>query len=194
VYVDGGAHDGGAHDGGAHDGRVRNTADPEQGEVSRVPRLRRDERIDLLRKVDLFSSCTRTELARIASISTEHLVGAGDVLTVQGEPGEEFFVIVSGTAVASRDEVFLAALEPTAFFGELALLDGGERTATVVAKTDMRLLVLSRREFFSDHFLVASVARRMMKELGSRLRQTDELVSEAASRSGRNGTPSRWAV
>lgn len=162
--------------------------------MSRVPRLRRDERIELLRGVDLFSSCTRTELSRIASISTEHLVQAGDVLTVQGEPGEEFFVIVSGTAVATRDEVFLAALDPTAFFGELALLDGGERTATVVAKTDMRLLVLSRREFFSDHFLVASVARRMMKELGTRLRQTDELVSEATSRSRRSGSPSRWAV
>jgi len=146
--------------------------------VTRVPRLRRDQRIELLRGVSLFKNCTRTELGRIATITTEHAVPAGRVLTKQGDPGAEFFVIVEGTADATRDGVSLATLKPTQFFGELALLDGGERTATVTAKTDMRLLVLSRQEFYSDHFLVGSVAREMMKELGARLRKADTLVIE----------------
>ena len=110
-------------------------------------RLHKDERIDLLRGVDLLASCTKDQLRQIASISTEIDVGTGQVLARQGEPGLEFFIIVEGTATASRNGVVLATLAPTDFFGELALLDGGGRSATVVAATDMRLLVLTRAEF-----------------------------------------------
>lgn len=139
-------------------------------------RLRKDQKMDLLRRVDLFAGCNRGELGRIASLTTDHRANAGDVLMKRGEPGLEFFVIVEGKAKASRKGLELATLGPGSFFGELALLDGGRRTATVVAETEMRLLVLSRQEFSSLYHLVPSVAGKIIGELGARLRRTDEML------------------
>ena len=144
-------------------------------------RLRRSDKVDLLRRTALFAACSNTELARIASLTTEHNVAAGHVLMKTGEPGLEFFVIVEGKAKASRKGVELASLGPGSFFGELALLDGGERTADVTAETDMRLLVLSRREFSTLFLSVPSVARKMMGELGARLRKADEMLDRLSA-------------
>ena len=138
--------------------------------------LRKQQRIDLLQDVSLFAGCSKSELSKIASLTTEHTVEPGHVLTKQGELGREFFVIVEGTATASRKGKRMAKLGPGSFFGELALLDGGERTATVVADTPMRLLVLSEGEFCNLYFLVPSVARKIIAELGSRLRRTYEVL------------------
>jgi CRP/FNR family transcriptional regulator, cyclic AMP receptor protein len=146
--------------------------------MRRLRRLGKDERIELLRSVELLSRCSRAELARIAALTSELRAEPGEVLTRQGEPGSEFFLVLEGTAAASRDDVHLATLEPGSFFGEVALLDGGGRTATVTARTGMRLLVMSRREFFSLHAMVPSVSRRMLGELGARLRRTNELLRE----------------
>jgi CRP/FNR family transcriptional regulator, cyclic AMP receptor protein len=147
-------------------------------------RTRKDERIALLKGVDLLSGCSADELRRIASLTTEFDAPAGQVLARQGEMGMEFFIIVSGLARASRNGVELAALEPTSFFGELALLDGGERTATVVAETDLHLLVLSRGEFKELCRSYPSVANKMLVELGARLRKADEILggSQVAAR------------
>jgi len=140
-------------------------------------RLRKDQRVDALRRVGLFSSCSVAELGRIAALATESSVRAGHLFTKRGQVGSEFFVIIDGKASASRKDVKLAALGPGSFFGELALLDGGKRTATVVAETDMRVLVLTKQEFSSLCRSVPSVAINIMKELGLRLRKTDELVN-----------------
>jgi CRP-like cAMP-binding protein len=115
-------------------------------------------------------------LERIGSLTTEHGAKVGTVLTKSGDIGEEFFVIVEGSATATRNGVPIAKLGPGSFFGELALLDRGERTATVTADSDMRLLVLSRREFSSLLDAAPSVARKIIAELGSRLRRTDEML------------------
>lgn len=88
----------------------------------------------------------------------------------------EFFIIVEGRATASRNGVFLADLNPADFFGELALLDGGARTATVVAETDIHLIVLSRGEFKHVCTSFPSVAPRMLAEIGARLRRADEAL------------------
>jgi CRP-like cAMP-binding protein len=142
-------------------------------------RLRRSQKIDLFRRTALFSACNNTELGRIASLTTEHSVVAGEVLTRRGEPGLEFFVIIEGEARASRKGMELGKLGPGSFFGELALLDGRERTADVVAVTDMRLLVLSRSEFTSMYRSVPSVALKIIAELGARLRAADEMLDDA---------------
>ena len=139
----------------------------------------KDKRIEILKGVRLFSECNKNELRRIASLTTEHVVKSGDVLATQGEPGSQFFMIVEGSATASRHGSRLATFGPGAFFGELALLDGGERTATVVADSDMRVLVLTRREFQSLHTNSPSVAYKMLAELGSRLRKADEMIERA---------------
>lgn len=142
-------------------------------------RLRRSQKMDLLRNTALFSACNNVELGRIASITTEHNVVAGQVLMKRGSPGLEFFVIVEGKARATRKGVELAELGPGSFFGELALLDGGERTADVVAETDMRLLVLSRSEFSTLYLSVPSVSLKIIREMGTRLRKADEMLDHA---------------
>ena len=137
---------------------------------------RSDERVACLRSVALFSDCTKAELNGIAALTTEHTVKSGKTLTERGEPGMEFFVIVEGWAVVNRDGRRLSRIGPGSFVGELALLDRGDRTATVVAETDMRLLVMSRREFNSLRSSVPSVADRMLVEMAARLRDTDSML------------------
>jgi len=141
----------------------------------------RNQRVELLRGVTLFSSCTGKELEKIASLTTEYAAHEGQVLTEEGTNGLEFFVVIEGDAVASRKGVFLASLGPGSFFGELALLDGGPRVATVVAKTPMKVLVLSRQEFKNLDFMLPSVCHKMLLELGARLRDIDERLSRIAS-------------
>ena len=141
-------------------------------------RVDKTHRMALLRAVNLFSSCTNRELTRVESLTTLVNAPEGTVLTEQGASGEEFFVVVDGTATASRNGRELAALGAGSFFGELALLDGGSRTATVVADSDMALLVLSRREFKSLQLTVPSVAFKLLTEMGARLRATDGLLDQ----------------
>jgi CRP-like cAMP-binding protein len=131
----------------------------------------------LLRGVQLFVGCSTAELGKIATLTTEYDAKAGQVLTERGDPGLEFFIIVAGEATATRQGVHLATLGPGSFFGELALLDGGTRTATVVADTDMRLLVLSRGEFNGLTQLAPTVSSKMLVELGARLRSADEKLN-----------------
>jgi len=133
-------------------------------------------KIELLGHVSLLAECTKKELAQIASMCTEYDATAGQVLAQEGQLGAEFFVIIDGRATASRGGVILATLGPTNFFGELALLDGGLRTATVVADTDLHLLVLSRAEFQNLCRTYPSVSYRMLKGLGERLRRADEMI------------------
>ncbi len=143
--------------------------------------VKRDDRLKLLHNVWLFSACSRAELSRISSISTPLNAKAGQVLATEGQPGREFFVIVEGTA-----EVFVGGnkvgdLGPGSFFGEMALLDGGPRTATVTAATPMSLLILSRGEF--DDLIDAgmpSVARKMLTAVGERLRSMDDRLAGRA--------------
>jgi CRP-like cAMP-binding protein len=145
--------------------------------------LHKNQRIELLRGLDLFSRCTKTELGRIASLTTEHRAEPGEVLTTFGEFGYEAFIVVEGTVTASREGVALATLGPGSLVGELALLDLGRRTATVVANADVRLLVLTSREFSSLLYSTPSVALKIISQLGDRLRQTDEMVDSAPARS-----------
>jgi CRP-like cAMP-binding protein len=149
--------------------------------------IRKDDRITLLRGVELFSSCSTAELRKIAGLATEHHARAGQVLARQDERGHEFFVIVEGRAEASRNGVVLAELAPTDFFGELAILDGGTRTATVVAMTDLRLLVLSSAEFKQLYQFHPAVTRKIVAVLGARLRKADEMLG-----ADRRGTPGEY--
>jgi CRP/FNR family cyclic AMP-dependent transcriptional regulator len=146
-------------------------------------------RIERLQETRLFAHCTKDELRQIASLTTVKEVDAGMVLAEQGTVGREFFVITEGSATATRDGSWLADLGPGSFFGELALLDGGPRTATVVADSRMTLLVLSRTEFKSLQLTAPTVAYKMLVEVGARLRRIYEqrnargpvVLSEVAS-------------
>jgi CRP-like cAMP-binding protein len=137
--------------------------------------VKKDDRRELLRGVSLFSACSNRELDRIASITTPIVADAGQVLTREGETGQEFFVVVDGTATANIGDRLIADLGAGSFFGELALLDGGPRTATVTATGPMRLLVLNRGEFCQLlESSIPSVARKMLTAIGTRLRTMDQ--------------------
>jgi CRP/FNR family cyclic AMP-dependent transcriptional regulator len=147
-----------------------------------MAKVRKTDRIDLLRSVWLFERCKPKELQAIARLATPLLAGEGQVLARQGDTGGEFFVIVEGTAEATIDGVPIAELGPGQFFGEMALLDRGPRVATVVARSSMLLLVLSGREF--DGLIeesIPSVSRRMLMVLGQRLREADERIADRGS-------------
>ena len=157
-------------------------------------RFTRDERTTLLKGVGLFSNCTREELRRISSLTTPTTVDRGTVLMLQGQAGSEFFIVVSGMAIAARNDRELARYGPGSFFGELALLDGGSRTATVYAATDMELLVLSRSEFRSLQETAPSVAFKILNELGGRLRRADQIVDEYLESGSTITVPSHWTL
>ena len=136
---------------------------------------RADQRVELLRGVDLFSQCSRTELKRVASLVTLIDAEPGEVLTREGQPGSELFVIASGSARVTLRGRELATLVPGDAFGEMALLDHGPRAATVTANTAMKLYVLGPAEFSSLLADVPQIGRRILKGLAHRLRETEKL-------------------
>jgi len=139
-------------------------------------RFERDDRLAFLREVPLFSDCTTAELRQIRSQMTSTERDAGDVLIREGTTGLEFFIIVSGSASVWRDGRLLDHLPAGSFFGELALLDGKCRSATVRAESRIELLVLSRSEFRTLNGSIPTVTRRIQAELGARLRRADDVL------------------
>ena len=140
---------------------------------SRRGRSSKDAKIELLSKVPLFSACSRRDLGRIAALADEIDVPKGSIFIRQGEPGWECFVIVEGEAKATVRGSGSASLGPGDVVGEMSLLDQGPRSATVTARTDMRLLVLSSRSFSALINQVPLVARRIMVTLAGRLREAE---------------------
>jgi CRP-like cAMP-binding protein len=138
-------------------------------------RKSKDAKVELLRGVPLFSACSDRELARIASLADEIEAPSGRVLTREGDPGRECFVVVDGQArVTVGDRGRLAPLAPGECFGEMSLIDQGPRSATVEAETEMHLLVLDSRSFSSLLEEVPSVARKMLAAMAGRLRAAEK--------------------
>jgi CRP/FNR family transcriptional regulator, cyclic AMP receptor protein len=135
---------------------------------------RKSTYIDRLAAVPMFAALTKRELQQVASAADEIDVGPGTVLTQEGRTGHEFFLILSGKAIVRRNNRKVATLGPGQFFGELALLDRGPRTATVEADTDMTLLVLGQREFAGLLENVPGLASKILTGMAGRLRAADE--------------------
>jgi CRP/FNR family cyclic AMP-dependent transcriptional regulator len=129
----------------------------------------RDEKIDLLRTVPLLTGLGKREFERISTLADVVDLPADRILTTQGQRGWEMFILVSGRARVERDGHAINEVGPGEVIGEIALLDGGPRTATVTLSEPSRLLVLARREFQSllDEFpdirlhVLEAVARRL---------------------------------
>ena len=138
----------------------------------RRPRMRLDE----LEAMPLFRGCTPKELERIDGLTCTSEVPAGTMLCRQGQFGREAFIVISGQARVAIDGAEIAALGPGSFFGEMSVLDGNRRAATVEALTPMRVLVLSTQDlnFLLDD--VPGVARRMLAALSGRLRLADRAL------------------
>jgi CRP/FNR family transcriptional regulator, cyclic AMP receptor protein len=140
----------------------------------RFKRRTKDAKIALLRGVDLFSACSNTELGKIAAAVDEVDCTEGKTLTREGDTGWECFVIAEGRAKATARGRKLATLEPGSFFGEMSLLDGGRRSATVTAETDMHLLVMTGRAFSTVVEELPPVAHKVLRTLAERLRNAEK--------------------
>lgn len=112
-------------------------------------RLRRDAKVELLKKVPLFGRCSAKDLRRIAAIADEVQLAEGTKLTRQGERGREFFVILEGTVEVRQNGRKLATEGAGEFIGEIALVTDLPRTATVTATSPVDALVITARDFRS---------------------------------------------
>lgn len=110
-------------------------------------RLHQNAKADLIRNVPLFAECSKQELAQIAHLADEIDLPEGSRLTREGSAGHEFVVIVAGTADVQRGDEVINQLGPGDFLGEVALLTGQPRSATVVATSPVRALVLAHHSF-----------------------------------------------
>ena len=133
-----------------------------------------DDKVELLRRVPLFAALEPRDLAAVAEIADLVDVPAGTVLTHEGRHEGYFFVVVAGNVRIDRGGVTVNTLSDGDFLGEIALLDGGPRTATATAATDSRLLQVTNDEFDELVATTPSVRAAIMTEVGSRLRRIDE--------------------
>jgi CRP/FNR family transcriptional regulator, cyclic AMP receptor protein len=131
--------------------------------------LRRDAKVELLKRVPLFAGCSKKELGEIAMVADEIDVGAGEVLTTEGDSGREFFVLVDGAAEVHRNGRRVSALGSGDFFGEIALVSERPRTATVTTTVPVRLLVVTDRAFRELMRKVPSIQLKVLTALADRL-------------------------
>jgi CRP/FNR family transcriptional regulator, cyclic AMP receptor protein len=135
-----------------------------------------DTRVQHLARVSLFSDCTDQELRRIADISRIVEVSAGTVLTKAGESGDSFFFIIDGRVSVETQAGYGDPLQPGDFFGEMSLLDGEPRSATITAMTDVRLLVVDRSHFWRLLNETPDLVRRMLAVLSRRVRRLEQVT------------------
>jgi putative iron-dependent peroxidase len=134
--------------------------------------MAQDRKLVLLGEVPLFSSFDTAQLLRLAELAAEVDVPDGDVLMRQGDTGNEFFIVVSGSVIVDREGQQLARLGPGDFLGEIALIDGRPRTATATADGATHLLVLDNARFerLLDEF--PGTGRQVARALVDRIRRT----------------------
>jgi CRP-like cAMP-binding protein len=136
-----------------------------------------DTRIDHLRRVSLFSDCTDEELRRIADISKIVEAPAGTIVTEVGAAGDSFFFIIDGRVSVETQVGVMDPLHPGDFFGEMSLLDGEPRSATVAATTDVRLLVVDRSRFWRLLDQTPDLVRRILAVLSRRVRRLEQAAN-----------------
>ncbi len=138
-----------------------------------------DERIlRLLKFVPLFSKLSESELIQISDQCVKKECQKDQVLFVEEESGQTLFIILKGTVKITRTsdegkEVILTILKSGDFFGELSLLDGKGRSATVIAMAETELLLLRRSEFLLIIEKFPHIASELLKVLADRIRKCD---------------------
>jgi CRP-like cAMP-binding protein len=130
--------------------------------------------VETLSAVPLFQGVKPKELKKLANRMQDRSFGEGHAITTQGKSGIGFFVIEHGNATVSIDGKIVRTLGPGEYFGEIALIDSGPRSATIVASTDLRCQGITAwefRPFIEQH---PEVAWPMLETLASRLRDAEQ--------------------
>lgn len=130
-------------------------------------------KVALMRKIPLFEGLTEHQLLQLTRLADDVIVTEGKKLATAGETGKQMFVIISGKATVKTLHGRSVRLGPGDFFGEMSLIDGEPRSATVVAETPMQLLVLGQREFWELLAEAPQINRKIMTTLSRRLRESD---------------------
>jgi CRP/FNR family transcriptional regulator, cyclic AMP receptor protein len=131
--------------------------------------LRRDAKVELIRRAPLFSRCSKQELRSVAAVADEIDLPEGRELTREGDRGREFFVLIEGTADVRRKGRKVNTMRGGDFFGEIALVSGAPRTATVTATSPVRALVLTDRDFRTLLKETPSMQFKVLEALADRL-------------------------
>lgn len=149
-------------------GRPTGERRPEQ-----APRRTRRQSATALASVSLFSDFSKRHLNRLAAAADELDFAPGESVVREGDPGETLFVVLAGEGKVIRGRRKVGDVLPGDFFGELSAIDGGPRTASVVAVTPLRVLRLFRRtlmELIADE---PQVTRKLLGGIVRRIRQVD---------------------
>ena len=139
----------------------------------------RDDHLRHLAAVPVFSNCTKKQLQEIGRVADELILPVGKVLARQGEVGFEMFILLDGTAAVTRDGQHVATVTTGDVVGELAVLSGHPRNATVTAETELRVLVLTHRGL--DQLLddIPGLAKYMLNEVTARIVERSTRAQES---------------
>src|SRR5438309_4816497 len=132
---------------------------------------------ELLARVPLFAGLSKRDLRSIAAIGRERSYDEGAAITQEGHPGDEFYVILGGEAKVTQRGRRINRLMPGDYFGEIALLDGGPRTASVIAETPILVLAINRKPFHSILGRQPAIVLKMLGELARMLRVTERSLT-----------------
>jgi CRP-like cAMP-binding protein len=135
------------------------------------------EGIDLLAQVPLFAALSRRHLKKLAEHADLVSFRARETIVKTGQPGGTFYVILEGEAKVTRGAKSIGRLEPGDFFGEISLLDGGPRTATVTAETPVRTIRVFKRSFDKVVAEEPTVAAKILGVVARRLRDAERSIS-----------------
>ena len=138
---------------------------------------RRSQKVDVLRKIPLFGALSQRQLALVAKHADEVSAEPGAVLAREGSLAHECFVILDGRAQVTMKGKTIATMEAGDIVGEMSLIDQKPRTATVIAKTPMVLLVIESRSFSTLLNDVPALQKKVLVTLCERLRSADAALS-----------------
>jgi CRP/FNR family cyclic AMP-dependent transcriptional regulator len=110
-------------------------------------RLGTDKKVEIIKQVPLFSRLSTRRLREVAALADEVDLPAGKILAKEGDRGREFFALLEGEVEVEQGGRLIRTLDAGDFFGEIALVTKMPRTASVIAKTDVRVLVITERDF-----------------------------------------------
>jgi CRP-like cAMP-binding protein len=128
------------------------------------------DKLELLRGVPLFADLDDRSLQAVAVLAREQTHRAGEVLMLEGEPGDEFYVLVDGTVRIERGGRTIRSLAPGGFLGEIALVERRPRTATATAVSDVTVLALRQHELDRLLETMPAVHRRVRSAIERRER------------------------
>jgi serine/threonine protein phosphatase PrpC len=140
-------------------------------------------RMEALRKIPLFRHLTYKEQTAVLAIGTTRTFPAGREIVVEGQPGEELFIVIRGRVAVEKSGVEIAELRPGGHFGEMGLIDNAPRSATVRATEPTRVMVISRSDLMSlmkrESILAVKMLWSFVQALSDRLRVANSELSEA---------------